>query len=498
MAGSLEIKKVDITKLDTDCIVNAANSALAQGSGVCGAIFEAAGAQQLQKACNAYPGCPTGSSVVTPGFHLKAKYIIHAVGPRWAGGDHGEPKQLASCYRMAMKQAAEKGCRSIAFPLISSGIYGYPKKQAWEVALTSILDFQEDSKNPALDVIIAVIDDGAMGLGCSVLKAMKALRSPQSPHLNVGDMLAGRTLDGFYVLQSAAIKTTSSGKPFLSASVSDKTGAVPIVFWDYSGPITPADDGKVVFLTGRIAEFKGSLQLNLEGIRLADDNDSYDVGLLVPVAPIDMDQMYGDILTIVDSIRDPDYASICREFLSRHAQQLRDIPAAKSVHHSFLHGLLMHTGYMLKTAEFLADLYKEVVDRDLLLTGTLLHDFAKREEFTFSALGLVTDYSVKGQLLGHLVMGAQEAAVIARELNIPEAKSILLQHMLLSHHGKPEYGAAMVPMCAESELLAMIDMLDSRMEIYRENLEQVPLGQFSGRIFALDGHRIYRHYDGNP
>ena len=497
MAGSLEIKKVDITKLDTDCIVNAANSALSQGSGVCGAIFEAAGPQQLQKACSAFPGCPTGSAVVTPGFRLKAKYIIHAVGPRWAGGDHGEARQLASCYRTAMTLAADRGCRSIAFPLISSGIYGYPRKQAWEVALAAILDFQEDSKNPDLDVILAVLDDGAMGMGCSVLKAMKALRSPQSPHLHVSDMLPGRTLDGFYVLQSAAVKTTTSGKPFLSASVSDRTGSVPIVFWDYTGSLSGADDGRVVFLTGRIAEFKGSLQLNLDGIRLADENDSYDVGLLVPVAPIDMDQMYGDILAIVDSIRDPHYAAVCREFLSRHAQQLRDIPAAKSVHHSFLHGLLMHTGYMLKTADFLAELYKEVVDRDLLLTGTLLHDFAKREEFTFSALGLVTDYSVKGQLLGHLVMGAQEAAEISKELGVPEQKSILLQHLLLSHHGKPEYGAAMIPMCAESELLSMIDMLDSRMEIYRENLEQVPLGQFSSRIFALDGHRIYRHYDSN-
>ena len=152
----------------------------------------------------------------------------------------------------------------------------------------------------------------------------------------------------------------------------------------------------------------------------------------------------------------------------------------------------MHTWYMLRTADFLAGLYKDTVDRSLLLAGTLLHDFAKAEEFTFSELGLVTDYSTRGQLLGHLVMGAQQVAQAAEELGVPSEKSALLQHMLLSHHGQPEFGAAVVPMCAESELLSLIDTIDSRMEIYREAMEETAVGDFSKRIFALD-KKIYRH-----
>ena len=132
------------------------------------------------------------------------------------------------------------------------------------------------------------------------------------------------------------------------------------------------------------------------------------------------------------------------------------------------------------------------MDRSLLIAGTLLHDFAKMQEFTFSPLGLVTDYSTKGQLLGHLVMGAQEVAEISKELGISEEKSVLLQHMLLSHHGEPEFGAAVRPQCAESELLSLIDMIDSRMEIYRTALQDVPLGEFSNRIFALE-KKIYHH-----
>ena len=112
--------------------------------------------------------------------------------------------------------------------------------------------------------------------------------------------------------------------------------------------------------------------------------------------------------------------------------------------------------------------------------------------FRFSALGLVTDYSVPGQLLGHLVMGAQEIAEIAKELDVPEEKSVLLRHLVLSHHGEPEFGAAVRPLCAEAELLSLIDAVDSRMEIYRETYDTMNAGTFSPRIFALE-KKVFKH-----
>ena len=315
------------------------------------------------------------------------------------------------------------------------------------------------------------------------------------PHLNISDMEPNHPVTGYYILNTASIRTTGNGKTFLSASVSDRTGTVNVIYWDYNGPIRSSDEGKTVFLRGQISEFKGALQLTLEAIRPTNSSDIIDLSSLVPTAPIDADQMYQDILAAVDTIQDPDYKAIAKEFLDCHQKSFTAIPAAKSVHHGFLHGLLMHTGNMVKIACHLADLYPQVINRDLLVTGTLIHDFAKREEFTFSELGLVSGYSVKGDLLGHLVMGAQEVSEICWDLEIPEEKSVLLQHLLLAHHGKPEYGAAVVPLCAEAELLSLIDAIDSRMEIYRENLEETPLGEFSERIFALDGRRAYHHYD---
>ncbi|MBP5165828.1 MAG: HD domain-containing protein, partial [Oscillospiraceae bacterium] len=158
----------------------------------------------------------------------------------------------------------------------------------------------------------------------------------------------------------------------------------------------------------------------------------------------------------------------------------------------FLSGLLMHTLNMMRTADFLAGLYGDIIDRDLLLAGTMLHDMGKREEFSLSQLGLVSDYTPRGKLLGHLYICAEQVAALARELGTDGEKAMLLQHMILSHHGTPEFGAAVVPQCAESELLSYIDLIDSRMEIYAETLGDTPQGQFSARVYALD-KAIYNH-----
>ena len=159
------IKNASITDLDVEAIVNAANSSLWAGGGVCGAIFRAAGYSRLQAACDAIGHCDTGSAVITPGFDLKARYIIHAVGPEWEGGFSGEPELLYGAYQSSLTLALENGCTSIGFPLISSGIYGYPKENAWRVAIKAVLDFFKDNPSADILVIFAVLDHRTMDLG---------------------------------------------------------------------------------------------------------------------------------------------------------------------------------------------------------------------------------------------------------------------------------------------------------------------------------------------
>ena len=275
-------------------------------------------------------------------------------------------------------------------------------------------------------------------------------------NLPISEMEQGMRVEGFYLLKDAAVKKASNGKPYLNASVMDSTGSVTVMMWDYSGSIDEHDVGKIVKVRGDVSVYKNSNQITASRLRLATEEDEVDLSRLVPIAPIDTDMRFQEVVHLIDSVEDEDYRAVAREMLRRHEETFRKIPAAKSVHHSFLSGLLMHTSNMLKTADFFAALYPEVVNRSLLITGTLLHDLAKEREFAFSSIGMA------------------------------------MQHLILSHHGNPEYGAAVIPMTAEAELLALIDRVDSRMEIYAEILPTLQPNSFSGRIYALE-KKIFRH-----
>ena len=167
--NSIAIRKIGITDLDTDAIVNAANEDLWAGGGVCGAIFRAAGHEKLQAACDAIGHCDTGSAVITPGFDLKAKYIIHTVGPVWRDGNHREPQLLYGAYYKSLELAVVNGCHSIGFPLISAGIFGYPKDKAWRKAIQACNDFFKKNPDADLQIIFAVLDDSILALGQQIL-----------------------------------------------------------------------------------------------------------------------------------------------------------------------------------------------------------------------------------------------------------------------------------------------------------------------------------------
>ncbi|WP_420345943.1 O-acetyl-ADP-ribose deacetylase [Pelagibius sp.] len=152
----IEIQPGDITQLDVDAIVNAANAQLSLGGGVCGAIHRAAG-RNLREACAAIGGCKTGDAVHTDGFDLKAKFVIHAVGPVWRGGAENEEALLASCYRTALKIARQIGARSVAFPAISTGVYGFPLERATEIAVETVRAFLIEDNNAGDDGIEQVV-----------------------------------------------------------------------------------------------------------------------------------------------------------------------------------------------------------------------------------------------------------------------------------------------------------------------------------------------------
>lgn len=166
------IVRQDLTRLDTDAIVNAANTDLLQGGGVCGAIFKAAGARALQKSCDALAPIHTGQAVLTPGFRLPARYIIHTAGPIYSQHSPEENRRLLeACYRNSLQTAWNAGCRSIAFPLISSGIYGYPKAEALQVAAHTIESFLNDHE---MDVILCVFDKSSFSTSKKLMREVES------------------------------------------------------------------------------------------------------------------------------------------------------------------------------------------------------------------------------------------------------------------------------------------------------------------------------------
>lgn len=160
----------NIVNMKTDAIVNAANSMLAEGGGVCGAVFAAAGSEKMRQACRKLSPCPVGRAVLTKGFDLPAKYVIHAVGPVWRGGKQGERRLLEEAYRSALNEARKARCRSVSFPLISAGIYGYPKQEALEVAVSCFREFLRENE---MELYLVVFDREAVAISEQLYQSVR-------------------------------------------------------------------------------------------------------------------------------------------------------------------------------------------------------------------------------------------------------------------------------------------------------------------------------------
>jgi 3'-5' exoribonuclease len=318
---------------------------------------------------------------------------------------------------------------------------------------------------------------------------------PKYEKVGVKQMYNGCFAEGYFLLTAANVKTSANGSLFLACKLGDKDGEIDGKIWDYADTIHEHVGG-VVKIRGSVSEYNGANQIVIDRIRLAQDGDPYDLKELVPCAPIDVDAALLAIGNMLNSITDDTYRRVALCAMERMKDVIKTIPAAKSVHHAFISGLLMHVYNMMQMSEAIGKIYGgDLIDMDLLLTGTFCHDMAKRNEFLRSEIGLVTDYTVRGKLLGHLTMGAQEIAEIGREIGEPadSEKIMLLQHMLLSHHGEPEFGAAVRPQIIEAEILSRVDMLDARIEMYREALNDIEMGTTSDFLKVM-GHSIYNHF----
>lgn len=301
------------------------------------------------------------------------------------------------------------------------------------------------------------------------------------------------SVDCYVLLKTVEKKTSAKGGFYLDATIADKSGEMNAKLWDYSEAVHGIyEAGNLVKLRGTVSEYRGVNQFRIDRIRLVLPEDGVDINDFVPSTGFNEADMWNELYNIADAFADADLKAIVTTILNEKKEQMLYWPAAFKMHHAVKGGLLCHTLSIVRLAEAVCRVYT-FADRELLLAGVILHDIGKIEEFELNSTGLVSGYSPKGNLVGHLVSGAVTVEKTAEKLGITSDVPMLLSHMLISHHGDPEFGAAVLPQFLEAELLSQLDMMDATVFEICEATAAVKSGETTGRIFGLDNRKLYNH-----
>lgn len=301
--------------------------------------------------------------------------------------------------------------------------------------------------------------------------------------LKEGDRLALQALVG-----SVSRGINASGSQYLNIELRDSSGSINAKKWE----IDSKDDeifvvGNIVGVNVEILKYRENLQAKVLSATRIEAED-VDVARFIKMPPVPKEELVKRFNAMVDSVKNEDCQKLLHYFLDKYKDKVYDSPAAASVHHEFASGLIMHSLYLAEICDFLAGKYEDV-NRDLLVTGALLHDFGKMVELEGPA---VYHYSLEGKLIGHISIMCAEIREAANKLNLTSEVPVLLEHMILSHHGHLEFGSPVLPLTKEALMLSIVDLLDSKIMVVSKALEEVEPGEFTSRIFYIDNCAFYK------
>jgi 3'-5' exoribonuclease len=296
----------------------------------------------------------------------------------------------------------------------------------------------------------------------------------------IKDLRPGDRVADIYMCKHKLSATTKNGKEYYSVTLQDKSGVVDAKVWEpNSEGIDEFDDTDYIDLFGEVTSFNGALQVNIKRARKCHEGE-YDPALYLPVSSRDNDEMYKELLSIIASIKNPYLKSLLEEFFVRDEKFIaafRKSSAAKTVHHSFIGGLMEHSLSVTKLCNYYCTVYPKL-NRDLLLTAALCHDIGKTRELS---LFPTNDYTDEGQFLGHIVMGCEMIGEKVRNIQgFPELLKQELQHCILAHHGEFEYGSPKKPSIMEAVALNLADNTDAKMETFTELLDNITTPGWQG------------------
>lgn len=282
----------------------------------------------------------------------------------------------------------------------------------------------------------------------------------------IADLKAGTTVDSVFLLSTKEARTTKAGKPYYKLKLSDRTGNVDCMVWDVQVMDDNADTGDLVVVTGRVSEYQGKPQLEATGVRSAPAGAA-DPRDFLPSTYRDLDELKGFLRFHIESVRDKDYASLLEVIFgdADFFEVFATAPAAKVYHHAYLGGLLEHTVAVAEMCDFVGQQYGRI-DRDLLLTASLLHDVGKTQELSFDTN---IDFTDAGRFLGHVIQGVTFISEKTAKLpSFPEHKLQQLLHCVVSHHGELEWGSPKRPKTIEALILHHVDNLDAKVKGFLE------------------------------
>lgn len=307
----------------------------------------------------------------------------------------------------------------------------------------------------------------------------------------LNDCNVGENFEGCLLIKTVSKRQTNFGDDYLAMNLGDRSGDITAMVWKVSDEdVERYISGSIAYVQGTVIEYKGNRQLQISGITADGPAAQVKPEDLMEQAPIERPQLEQDIQNCIQVIKNETIREVVTSIVDRNREDFYAYPAAASIHHAYIRGLAHHTTTMLHTAVALLNVYPNL-NKDLLFGGIIIHDIGKIHEFTSMTN---TERTVQGTLLGHIPMMVSEIERTAVELGIDPQKEeiILLQHMVLSHHGKPEWGSARTPLLMEAEILHMIDNLDAKMNTMTKELETTSAGEFTGKIFALDNRTLYK------
>lgn len=297
--------------------------------------------------------------------------------------------------------------------------------------------------------------------------------------------------EGFCLVRSCQVRTNVKGTPYLDLVLADCEGEAVAKLWDYSPELGTYQSEDIVKVRGVITTWKDTEQLKIDRIRHATDADGYDLSRLLPCAPFDPAWLYDELYALAGGFHSEDLRMLVQYLMREHRDALLRFPAAVKLHHATRGGLLHHSWTIVQLAKGVCATYP-LLDEELLCAGAILHDIGKLAELDTGRLGIASAYTTPGQLLGHISIGVEMVGEAGALLGVNGETVLLLQHMLLSHHEKPEFGSPKPPMFPEAEVLSELDLLDSRLYAMFAALDGLQPGAFSERIWSLDNRMLYK------